>query len=249
MSEVKVLATVGETDITDEEVQQFIQHLGPQAAMQFSNPEGIKQVAGELINQELLFLEAKKLGLDKEEDFINELEKVQKNVLKQYAINNLMSNIEVTDEEVEEFYNENKEFFKTPETVKASHILVDAKEKAEEIIEEIKQGLGFGEAAEKYSSCPSKERGGDLGDFGKGQMVPEFEDAAFALEIGEISEPVETQHGFHVIKLEGKTEEGISPFVDVKDQIKQQVIAMKQQEVYLDKAEELKKEFTVETFF
>lgn len=248
MSENKILATVGETEITQDEVQEFITHLGPQAGMQFNNPEGMKQITTELVNQELLYLEAKKLEMDKEEEFTNELKKVEKNVLKQYAINKLMKEIEVKDEEVKDFYEKNKEMFKKPEMVKASHILVEAKEKAEEILEKIKGGLGFEEAAKEYSTCPSKDRGGDLGEFGKGQMVPEFEEVAFKLEKDEISEPVETQFGYHIIKLFDKKEEALSEYEEVEGQIRQQLIAMKQQKAYLDKAEELKKEFKVETF-
>lgn len=248
MSENKILATVGETEITQNEVQEFISYLGPQAGMQYNNPEGIKQVTTELINQELLYLEAKKLEMDKEEEFANELEKVIKNVLKQYAINKLMLTVEVKDEEVKEFYEENKEMFKKPATVQASHILVEEKDKAEEILAKIKEGLSFEEAAKEFSTCPSKDRGGDLGEFGRGQMVPEFEEAAFNMELEEISEPIETQFGYHIIKLLNKNEESLSDYEEVEGQIRQQLVVMKQQKVYLDKAEELKKEFKVETF-
>jgi foldase protein PrsA len=84
--------------------------------------------------------------------------------------------------------------------IKASHILVNTKEEAEVIIEELKKGGDFAAIAKKKSLCPSKEEGGDLGYFGKGMMVPEFEQAAFALKVGEISKSVQTQFGSHVIK-------------------------------------------------
>ena len=250
MSEIKVLATVGDVEITDEEVQLFITHLGPQAAMQFNNPEGIKQVANELINQELLYLEAKKMGLDKEEDFLAELEKVKKNVLKQFAINKVMTSIEeVKEDELKEFYEEKKEFYTTPEMVNAKHILVEEEDTIAKVVKELEEGKTFEDLAKEYSTCPSNERGGDLGEFGRGQMVPEFEEAAFKLEVGQVSEPVKTQFGYHLIKLENKIEAGVSEFEEVKEQIKQQILAMKQQEAYLGKTEELKNEFKVETFF
>ncbi len=84
--------------------------------------------------------------------------------------------------------------------IKASHILVKTKEEAEEIIKELKGGGDFAKIAKEKSECPSKQNGGDLGYFGKGMMVPEFEKAAFALKVGEISKPVQTQFGWHVIK-------------------------------------------------
>jgi peptidyl-prolyl cis-trans isomerase C len=88
--------------------------------------------------------------------------------------------------------------------VRASHILVSTMEEAKTVISELNDGKEFGELAAKYSSCPSSKQGGDLGFFGKGQMVREFEDAAFSLDEGKVSEPVKTQFGFHLIKVTGK---------------------------------------------
>ncbi len=88
--------------------------------------------------------------------------------------------------------------------IKVSHILVDKRSQANKILEEIKKGGNFSNLARKHSSCPSGKRGGDLGFFGRGQMVKEFERAAFALEKGEISGPVRTQFGYHIIKKSGE---------------------------------------------
>ena len=88
--------------------------------------------------------------------------------------------------------------------VRASHILVNSETQAERLKKEIEQGkLTFDEAARKYSTCPSGQNGGDLGYFGRNQMVKEFEDAAFKLPIGSISKPVKTQFGYHLIKVTG----------------------------------------------
>ena len=88
--------------------------------------------------------------------------------------------------------------------VRASHILVKTEEEARKLYDEIKAGLDFADAAAQFSLCPSGANGGDLGFFGKGMMVKPFEDAAFNLEVGEMSEPVETQFGWHLILLTGK---------------------------------------------
>lgn len=89
--------------------------------------------------------------------------------------------------------------------VKASHILVKTEQEALSLLEEIKAGKSFAEAAQEVSMCPSGQNGGDLGYFGRGMMVKPFEDAAFALsELGEISQPVQTQFGWHLIQLTGK---------------------------------------------
>ncbi len=87
--------------------------------------------------------------------------------------------------------------------VRASHILVEKQSQALKVLEELKAGADFKELAKKYSTCPSGKKGGDLGQFDRGQMVREFEQAAFALKTGQISEPVKTQFGYHLIKRTG----------------------------------------------
>ena len=211
MNENKVLATVNGKDITNQDVYTFLNHLDPQIAAQFRSPDGVNQIAEELVNQEVLYLDAIENKLDEEEAFKKEIEIAKENILKQYAINKIFQNIAVSEDEINKFYNENKGHFQTPESARASHILVEDEEKANEILDEINNGLAFEEAAEKYSSCPSKENGGDLGEFDRGRMVPEFEEAAFSMKDGEISAPVKTQFGYHIIKLAYKKESGISP--------------------------------------
>ena len=90
------------------------------------------------------------------------------------------------------------------EKVRASHILVKTEEEANDLLAKLNDGADFAELAQEYSLCPSKRDGGDLRFFGRGMMVKPFEDAAFALEVGEVSAPVETQFGWHLIKLTGK---------------------------------------------
>ena len=249
MDKSRVLATVNGKEITDRDVFNLLNQLAPQTAAQFRSPEGIKQLADELVHQELLYLDAIEKGFDKEEEFLLELERVKANVLKQYAINKLFSEIVVAEEEIERFYEENKKYFTNPEAVRASHILVEDEKQAEDILKEIEEGLSFEEAAEKYSSCPSKSNGGDLGEFTRGKMVPEFEEAAFSMEEGEISQPVKTQFGYHIIKLISKKEASIKSLEEVKGQINQHLITMKQEEKYLEKAEELKGKYEVKTYY
>lgn len=141
----------------------------------------------------------------------------------------------VTDEEIRAFYDENQQAFEQPALFSAAHILVQFpanppsdEQKAECLAKlcEIKgkltpDGANFGDLAKEYSDCPSKEQGGDLGRFPEGSMVPEFEAALKNLAEGEISDPVETQFGFHLIKAGAKTAASIAPFEDAKEQIKQ----------------------------
>ena len=102
--------------------------------------------------------------------------------------------------------------FKGESSARAKHILVETEEKAKEIKEKINNGLSFEDAAKEFSSCPSSSQGGDLGSFTRGRMVPEFEDAAFSLEVGEVSEPVKTQFGYHLIKNRRKVTRSYKEF-------------------------------------
>ncbi|MCT4508034.1 MAG: peptidylprolyl isomerase [Tepidibacter sp.] len=245
MEKKDVLAVVGTKEITVADVDSAIQSLGPQRAMQFQSEEGRKKLLEDLINQELFYLNAVENNADEEEEFKNEMKKIKENFLKQYAIGKLLSEVRVEEKEAKEFYENNKEQFKSPEGVQASHILVDDEAKAKEILAEINDGLSFEDAAKKYSKCPSKERGGDLGLFSKGQMVPEFENAAFSMEKGEVSEPVKTQFGYHIIKLTDKKDADTKSFDEVKDNIYAQLIHKQQQVTYFEKVEELKAKYSV----
>lgn len=245
MSENKILATVNGKDITQRDVDALLQSIGPQGAAQFNSEEGKKQLLNELINQELIYLDALKNGVDKEEAYVAELEQVKANVLKQYALRKLLGNVTVAEGEIINYYNENKEKFAKPESVAANHILVDTEEKAQDILKEINEGLEFGEAAKKYSSCPSKDRGGELGSFTRGKMVPEFEEAAFKMNSGDISDPVKTQFGYHLIKVTDKKESEVSKFDEVRGQIYQMLMGKKQNELYLGKTNELKDNYEV----
>lgn len=245
MNKSKVLATVNGKEITEDIVLKFLNDLGPQVAMQFQSPEGMKKVVEELINQEVLYLDAIEQKLDEEEAFNQQLEILKEGLVKQYAVNKMLADVTVKEEEIKEFYKKNKEQFKKPESAVASHILVDTEEKANEVLKEIENGETFEDIAKKYSSCPSKDQGGNLGEFTRGKMIPEFEEVAFSMEIGAISKPVKTKFGYHIIKLVDKKEESESNFEEVKEQISQQLLAMKQQEVYINKTNELKQNYEV----
>lgn len=245
MKESNVVAVVNGKEITKDNVLQFLNAIGPQMAMQFQSPDGIKRVIDELVNQELLYLDAIELEYDKDKEFNDILEQTKTNLLKDYAVNKLIRDITADEEEYEEYFNSNKNLFEKEETAVASHILVDSEEKANEIISEINEGLDFAEAASKYSSCPSKEAGGSLGEFGKGQMVKEFEDKVFSMNEGEISEPVQTQFGYHIIKLDNLNSPTESTYDEVKEQVQKQLLLQKQQYAYLQKIDALKGRYKV----
>jgi len=242
---MKVLATVNGRDVTQMDMDMLVQTLGPQRAAQFNSPEGQGQLLDELINQELFYSDAVDKNLTEDEFYKNELEKAAEQILKQYAIRKLLGEAKVDEAEIKAFYDTNKDHYQQPEMVQASHILVDTVDQAKSIILEIADGLSFEDAATKHSKCPSKERGGDLGQFGKGQMVPEFEKRAFELSVDEMSEPVETQFGFHIIKTTSRQDASQQSFEEVEAQIKNELLVKVQNDLYVSKVADLKEKYTV----
>ena len=241
----KVVARVEGKDITEEDVLRFLEEIGPQVAMQFQSPDGMQQIVNEMVNQELLLLDAKENKIDEDEEFVKVMETTKENLLKGYAFSKVIRDEIVTTEEAEIYFETFKKDFEK-ETVNASHILVETEEKANEILQLLNEGKDFKELAMEYSSCPSRDQGGELGEFGRGAMVPEFENAAFAMGAGEISQPVKTDFGYHIIKLNSKTEAGDTKFEDVAAEVRSEAQRIKQQNAYKKKLEELGAKYKVE---
>lgn len=176
-----------------------------------------------------------------------DLEYFKQSVKKELTINKLTEeltkNVAVTDSDVKAYYDSNQGEFMS---VKASHILLDTKEEAEKILEKVKAGENFTELAKQNSKDPSvKENNGDLGYFKHGDMVEPFEKAAFAMNPGEISEAVQTDYGFHIIKVEDKK---LEKFEDVKEQIRGSIVGNKKDSEFQKLLEEMRKNAKIEKF-
>ncbi len=198
-----------------------------------------------------------------EDEFIKELKtnKITINFLESQIKNQLLrdkifakvtKNINVSDEEVKKYYDDNKEtLFTVPEQIKVSHILIkftvpegqqltdeiknQAKAKIEDIQNQLKNGARFEELAKKYSEdTVSGPQGGDIGFISKGQTIAEFENVAFALQVGQVSDIVQTSYGFHLIKVTDKKESYIKSFEEVKETIKSYLINTKQMKAWED---------------
>ncbi len=154
--------------------------------------------------------------------------------------------IKITDKEISAYFEQNKDSFAQAEQVEASHILVKDKATAEEVLKKLNNGGDFAKLAKEYSTDTSNaESGGSLGYFGKGQMVKEFEDVAFKLKVNEISEPVKTEYGYHIIKVTGKKEAKKANLEDNKAAIKEQLLTEKLQTEYATWLEKKKAEYKI----
>ncbi len=244
----KILASVAGKPITEEDVARFIAALGERGSA-YNNPEGQKMILEELIANQLFLADAKKSLLEYEDGFKQKLAQLKDRLLIDYAMEKLLGKITVSDADVKKYYDEHESEMQTGETVEASHILVAEEAEALAILEKIRAGeVSFEDAAKAHSTCPSKERGGSLGAFGRGQMVPEFDSACFEMEIGELRGPVKTQFGYHLIRLDGKNPAEKIPFEMVKEEIRRRLVAEKQQTTYRSRVGQLAILFPVDRY-
>jgi peptidyl-prolyl cis-trans isomerase C len=217
-------------------------------------------------------LEAMKKNFPSEADFANVLRdanlsevEVKSKIERGLAIDELITEkfvekVTLPQDEVKAYYESNPESFKQPEQVRASHILIKvgpeearstrtaARKKIEKIQQKLRKGEDFAALAEEFSQCPSGSKGGDLGYFSRGQMTKPFEDAAFTLMPGEISDIVETRFGYHLIKVQDKTPETVMAFDDIKDGLKRYLTQQKVQKEIVLYVQKLKEQARVERY-
>ncbi len=259
-----ILAEVGPYKLTKTAFEAKLETAPPQIKMILAHqPELKKALIDRWVQIALLSLAAKDAGLDKDPQVKAQLEEATRQILAQaYLQKKILSQVKpIQEKDIEKYYQEHKERYREPEAVKARHILIEvpqgaskeqeakARQKAEEIRKRALQGEDFAKLAQKYSADPgSRNKGGDLGFFTHGQMVKEFEQAAFALKPGQISAPVRTAFGYHIIKVEAHRPAKQKSLAEVKDQIKEEML-QEQQEALLNQAlQELKKKYTTKVY-
>lgn len=237
-----VLAEVGGTTITVESFNKEMENLPPYLKPMTETADGKKEMLETMIIRELILQEASKDGIENTPAVKEKLDELKKRlVVEAYLKKKVEEQAKVSDEDLKKFYDQNKDKFKTGDQVKASHILLKAEKEAKDVLAQVKAGGNFEELAKKFSTDGAASKGGDLGWFSKGSMIPEFEKVAFTMKEGQISDVVKTKFGYHIIKLTGKRAAGERTFDDVKEQIKTSMLPGKQQEVFQKLKEDLKK--------
>lgn len=245
--ENKILAVVNGREITEHDIDLIISKYPEQQRAMFATEDARKAILEQAIGFELMYYKGVELNIEETDVYKQQLEIFKKELLIQRTVEDLLSKVIITDKEAKDYYDDNKEEFQEPARVSAKHILVESEEAIKELKEKITSGeMTFEEAARNKSTCPSSAQDGNLGEFSKGMMVPEFESAAFDLAVGEVSEPVQTQFGWHLIKVEGKHEASVQTFDDVKEMVIRKLTVAAQQEKYISVIEELEKQYPVD---
>lgn len=244
--------------VNDTEIEKEMALLSDDIRNQYSTEELKAEVKAKLEEEKILMLEAEEKGYDKKKDILDEIEKLRKNlVISTLLEEEILDGIKLSDSDVEKFYNDHKENFNRGKSVKARHILITtmnmneeekqaAKGRAQKLLEKALAGDDFSKLAKENSEGPSAKEEGDLGWFCKGDMLKEFEDAAFKCEKNSVyPELVETVYGYHIIYVEDEKQKTYVPYEDLKDNLKKQLLGNMQYEAYTAYINELREKYGV----
>lgn len=224
----EVLATVNGEQITTADLAAAEAELGD-SIENMQATEKRDYLLSFLIDMKIMASEGAKRGVEDTEGYKIRMKFLRERVLMQTVLAEEAAK-SITEDDMMAFYNEAVERAPKEEEAHARHILVETEEKAKDILQKIRDGADFAEMAKEHSTGPSGPKGGDLGFFGKGRMVPEFDAAVFAMKAGDVSEPVKTQFGWHLIKLEEMRVPAPPAFEDVKGQIRSMLQRQRQAE-------------------
>ncbi len=236
----KVLISVGEINIRESDFNERISNL-PDRYKEIVKKRKDEYVQ-ELINDTLLYREALRKKIHKNKDARKVIEEAERKILIARLLKDEVDGvITVSSEDIENFYNDNKDKYVTAEVLRASHILVPSREEAKNILQELANGKNFEEIARAKSVDPTAQNGGDIGYFPKGQLMPEFEDACCRLDVGGITDAVKTKLGWHIIKLTDRKAPQTKTLEKVIDDIRAKLRSVKRQKVFNKLLDDLRK--------
>ena len=227
-----VIAKIGDSTITLADFNERVANLPPRYRDIVKKRKA--EFLEEIINDTLLYQEAVRAGLPKDKEVQKVIDQAKQKILIARLLKDRVDDsIEITDEEIIEFYDNNKDKYMTPEIMRVSHILVPTQEEAESILKELSTGKkSFEEIARARSVDPTAQRGGDVGYFPKGQLMPRFEEACAKLKVNEISGVVRTKLGYHIIKLTDRREPAPRPLEQVEGDIRSNVYMAERQKIF-----------------
>lgn len=240
----KLLASVSEKEITLKDFEGRFSKLP--SYYQDIVQKNRKRFLDDMIVEMIFYEEARRKRLDEDKEVKDVINEARKKILVAKLIKNEVEDkVKVKDGEALKFYEAHKEDFKSPELWRASHILVATEKDAKDVLAELAKGADFGELAKARSTDATASRFGDIGYFKEGQLVPEFEKACLKLGVGETSGIVQTQFGYHVIRLTDKKVSQAEPFDKVKDFIEGELKKKKRSELFDKLVMNLKEKYKV----
>ena len=219
-----IVARIGTEIIRQSELKALIGEVRSQDTEKLKTVPERKQFLTNIIEQKLMAAEARRLGLDQEPDVKRRIQHWVDIILVQAYYAQLRDGTTPSPDEMKAYYEDHPQQFQAPEQIHVKHIIVGSREAAEKAMAELDTGRSFEAVAGETNMDDSRKRGGDIGWYSRGRLVPEFETAAFALKKGEVSDIVLTRYGYHIIKLEDRRESHVKPFAEVKEEIRQRVI-------------------------
>jgi len=241
------VAKIDGTAITEKDLQAEMSSLPEMARELFQGSEGASKFVDEIVNKEVLYLEAKKRGLEKDKDLQKKLEQIKKlTLINQLLEKEIKASAKVTEKDIKDYYNKYKDDFIMPNQVRLSHIVTKTEDDAKKAYERLKKGEDFSKVASDLSvDKTSAKVGGDIGSFKRSEMSADIETIVFRLKKGEISEPARLKDGIHIFKatdIKGSQVE----FEKVKGLIEQRLTAEKQRETFDKFIEGVKKNYKID---
>jgi len=229
-----VIARVGRTKITNLELQKRLDQFPAQSKEYVNKKENKEKVLDQIIDEEVLYQNAKKLRLHRNADYKEQLKNARRQLLISILVREQVDKqVNVTEEDLKAYYDQNQDQFAAFKQRRLSHILVKTEKEAKKVRGLLRKGKPFDSLAKKYSIDPSKDNGGELGWISKNQVVPEFGNAAFALKKkGSVSGIVKSQFGFHIIKYHNVRTQPKQKYEDAKTRIQQALIGNKKRELF-----------------
>ncbi|MEN3183483.1 MAG: peptidyl-prolyl cis-trans isomerase [Atribacterota bacterium] len=238
-AERKVVAEVNGEPIYLDDLEKIWNNLPEAYRTQF--PGGIKDLLEQFIRQVLLLQEARKAGLESDPEVVRQIEEIKKQILIREIIKReIIDKVQVSEEEIQKEYNANPTQYTEPEQVKARHIMVSSREKAEAILAELQAGRPFEEVAREKSESPDALSGGSMGYIKRGDLDPELEKVLFELAPGNHSDIVEINDGFHIFLVEEHIKPRLKELSEVREEIVARLTPQKQQEAFEKWIENLK---------
>lgn len=238
-AERKVVAEVNGEPIYLDDLERVWNNLPEAYRTQF--PGGMKDLLEQFIRQVLLLQEARKAGLESDPEVVRQIEEIKKQILIREIIKReIIDKVQVSEEEIQKEYNANPAQYTEPEQVKARHIMVSSREKAEAVLAELQAGRPFEEVAREKSESPDALSGGSMGYIKRGDLDPDLEKVLFELAPGSYSEIIEINDGFHIFLVEEHIKPRLKELSEVREEIIARLTPQKQQEAFEKWIENLK---------